>query len=329
MNERFTKPDYLFIKPHFIVVIINCMLPSKGLYRQRTLCGWLGLLLFLALGTLPASAKSDQLVQPKNQGNVDSFVVDGNQFIAQGWAGSSKPNDKVVSLSIWLADTLVYEGGFEQFDRPDVAEATGRNDWLKSGWRVSAALPDNIKAGKYSLKVLARLDSGMEANLSIQSEAVSVNINNYHISHFVKGVVFVLTLLALLYILLIVAKLFPSFELPKKLLDLPTPSKLKGENWINRIFFFAVILAGGKFLLMKFTTFTNINFLAIILATISSFAFARGTYCKNSSFVTHGDKRKSILLIVVIFFYLGWIYSNRFVLPPVVADPGGGTTGGV
>jgi hypothetical protein len=66
---------------------------------------------------------------------------------------------------------------------------------------------------------------------------------------------------------------------------------------------------------MKFTSFTNINFLAIVLAAISSLVFARSAYCKNSSFVTHGDKRKSILLIVVIFFYLGWIYSNGFVLP--------------
>jgi hypothetical protein len=114
-----------------------------------------------------AFSGQDAVVQPVVQGNVDSLVVEGNKIILQGWAGSVEPEKKIVSIAIWLADTLVYDGGFEQLQRKDVVKAKERNEWLKSGWRVSAVLPENHKSGKFSVRVQVRLDSGTSENINV------------------------------------------------------------------------------------------------------------------------------------------------------------------
>lgn len=122
--------------------------------------------LFL-IGANSAYPESGTPSKPVLQGHVDSLVMDDDKLIAQGWAGASNPGNKVISISIWLADTLVYEGDFEQFKRPDVVEAMGRNDWFKSGWRVSTVLPGNLKSGMYPVRVQARLDSGVSDTLFV------------------------------------------------------------------------------------------------------------------------------------------------------------------
>lgn len=272
--------------------------------------------LFLSLvSTHSAYSESSTISEPVLQGFVDSLVVEGDNLIAQGWVGAMKPKNKVVSISIWLADTLVYEERFEGFERPDVVNATGRSDWLKSGWRINAALPSNLEAGNYLVKVLAKLDNGMEAKLSLQQESVPVSINEYRISRFTKGVFFVLSLLVLLFFTLLAEKLFPASELHKKRIDLPIAPKLKGEEWLYSIFFFVIALAGGKLLLMKFAGATYVNLFAIVFAVISSYVIAHGTCCTNSRSVIQGDNRKSLFLIAGVLFYLGWIYALGVVLP--------------
>ncbi len=99
------------------------------------------------------------------QGVTDLISVEGNQIIAQGWAGPDKATQQVSSISVWLADNKVYDGGFERYERPDVVNVTQRNDWLRSGWRLKFSIPDDIKAGNYPVRILAKLDTGKTATL--------------------------------------------------------------------------------------------------------------------------------------------------------------------
>ena len=162
------------------------------------------LFLFLA-GTNSAYSEPSKTSEPVLQGSVDSLVVGGDKLIAQGWAGAGKPNNKVVSISIWLADTLVYEGEFERFERPDVVNAIGRNDWLQSGWRISAALPSNLEAGVYPVRVLAELDNGQVDKLIVnhQVERIFVDGRLYQSRQIIwsvrLGLIFLFILLCTVY----------------------------------------------------------------------------------------------------------------------------------
>lgn len=133
----------------------------------------------VALFTVLVSFSSSSAALPSPgeaavQGYVDSVAVEGGVLTAQGWAGSADPSNKIVSVSIWFADTLVYDGRLEQFERPDVANTTGRSDWLMSGWRVKAALPDWAKGRDYPIRVQATLDKGGVGELPFSNQGSPV-----------------------------------------------------------------------------------------------------------------------------------------------------------
>ncbi|WP_448093715.1 DUF7657 domain-containing protein [Pseudomonas lini] len=111
------------------------------------------------------------------QGVADLITVEGNQIIAQGWAGPDKATQQVASISVWLADEKIYDGGFERYERPDVAKVTHRNDWLRSGWRLKFSVPDNIKTGNYPTKILVKLDTGKIVNLALNESSKSLFID--------------------------------------------------------------------------------------------------------------------------------------------------------
>ncbi|MDD5410516.1 MAG: hypothetical protein PHF31_03745 [Methylobacter sp.] len=142
----------------------------RGLGLNRYL-GWLYVAFLLMLGSAPVFAEQNQLPQPEIQGYVDLFAVEGNKIVAQGWVGAADPSHKVVSLSVWLGNVQVVDGGFEQFERPDVIKATGRRDWFKSGWRVSAELPSNLKGDEHPVNVLAKLENGHTEKLMMNPQA--------------------------------------------------------------------------------------------------------------------------------------------------------------
>jgi len=136
---------------------------------------WLCVAFLFMPGLAQALAEPNQLPPPAVQGYADSIVVKGGKIVAQGWAGAADSRRRIVSLSVWIAKTQIYDGGFERFDRPDVVTATGRKDWLKSGWRISAALPSNLGSGEYAVKVLAKLDNGVAANLNLNRQAETIS----------------------------------------------------------------------------------------------------------------------------------------------------------
>jgi len=130
-------------------------------------CTGLYILSFFIITSSSVFAEQRELNQTKIQGHVDSVMVRDDKIIVQGWVGSKDSKNKIESLSIWLADVKVYEGKFKQFDRPDVVRATGRKDWLKSGWNISFKLQDNLANGPYQVRVLAALDNGVSSELAV------------------------------------------------------------------------------------------------------------------------------------------------------------------
>lgn len=129
----------------------------------------------------PNQAVGNQLSRPDIQGHMDSLTIENGELIAQGWAGVVSPDNKVVSIAIWLSNTLVYEGVFTPVVRPDVAQATGRPDWLNSGWYISAKLPSELKDGNYTARIRATLTNGDSKELTINSQVDHIAINVRHL----------------------------------------------------------------------------------------------------------------------------------------------------
>jgi surface polysaccharide O-acyltransferase-like enzyme len=113
-----------------------------------------------------AFAGPDQLPQSGIQGYVDSFVIEGDKVIVQGWVAVVDSIHKVVSLSVWLGAVKIYEGEGERLERPDVVNAIGIIAGLKPGYYIKIILPDNVKSGKYPVKVLVKLDNGFTCKLA-------------------------------------------------------------------------------------------------------------------------------------------------------------------
>jgi len=128
--------------------------------------------LFAAAGTYAQSTG-----QPVALGSLDTISLSGNEFLAQGWVAPFNPTRKITAIIIKVGGTTLYEGGFEQFERPDVAATMARKDWLNSGWRVKSALPSNLKAGKYAVAAKARMENGELIKLSVNGPTSVIEVN--------------------------------------------------------------------------------------------------------------------------------------------------------
>ncbi|ESS71598.1 hypothetical protein MGMO_94c00130 [Methyloglobulus morosus KoM1] len=176
------------------------------IFRFQSLLAFLFFLIYLMLGSTQSIAEPKQVPQSEIQGYVDSFVADGDKIVAQGWVAAQNSGNKIVSLSVWLGNTMIYEGDFKQFERPDVVKSMGRSDWLKSGWRINTKLPSNLKVGEYSVKVLAKLDNGIEKGLVLNHQVNQVVVNGglHHSRLVVEGtryiLIVMLTLLGIGYL---------------------------------------------------------------------------------------------------------------------------------
>lgn len=116
--------------------------------------------------------------EPFAQGYVDSVTVTEDTFEIQGWAGASIPSHRIVAVSIKFGRETIYEGRFERLDRPDVANATGRADWIRSGWRVVAPMPSFLRSGTHTVRVEIKLDTGHVVDLPVRPDAAKVTFGN-------------------------------------------------------------------------------------------------------------------------------------------------------
>ena len=134
----------------------------------------LAFLVFLLLVMIVPKAYSEEY----GVGSVDLIAQDGNKVVLQGWAGAYGAAQKVTSISIYLSGNKIYDGPFERYERVDVVNATQKKTWLKSGWRLSVLLPDDVRSGDYQVKVVANLDSGQTVALSTNDVSRSIKINS-------------------------------------------------------------------------------------------------------------------------------------------------------
>lgn len=139
------------------------------------------------------------------EGTVDIIKQEDSKIVAQGWVGADKPTQQVASISVWLADKKIYDSQFERYERPDVVKVTNRSDWLRSGWRLKFSLPTDLKTGDYSVKIIAKLDTGKEIILSTNdtSRAVTIdgsaNENKKRVRAIKLIIAFALTFLTILF----------------------------------------------------------------------------------------------------------------------------------
>lgn len=152
----------------------NKSLNTKILFRiSRHLI--FSILLFLStIGYTVTEAFSSEQI---GTGTVDVIKQENNKIVAQGWVGADKPTQQVASISVWLADTKIYDSQFERYERPDVVKVTNRSDWLRAGWRVRFSLPNDIKTGDYTVKIIAKLDTGKEIVLSTNDSSRAIAID--------------------------------------------------------------------------------------------------------------------------------------------------------
>lgn len=99
-------------------------------------------------------------------GYVDSANYSNGKLTTEGWAGAESAAQQIVAVKVLLDGKKVYEGPFERLQRPDVATAMGRGDWLRSGWKVSFKLDDDFPSGSHSMLVEAIPDAGTPIKLS-------------------------------------------------------------------------------------------------------------------------------------------------------------------
>lgn len=135
-------------------------------------------LLITALAVLLGLAPALLRAAPAGTGFIDSarLSADGRELALSGWAAPERANVFTTQLTVRLGDREIYRGRLERFDRPDVVEATGRADWLWSGWRIRIALPPQLAAGPQPLSASMRLGDGESFELGILDGARSIAV---------------------------------------------------------------------------------------------------------------------------------------------------------
>jgi hypothetical protein len=179
------------------------MSAKKAKYRVGKYLA-VALLVLTLLAAANSFAKAVSSTTPIVVGFMDTISVTENEFSAQGWVASFRPNRKIVALVIRFGDTKIYEGRYEKYERPDVVATMGRNDWINCGWRVKSVLPTGFKAGKYLVAVQAKIDSGELIEISVNDKNSIIRINKIQSSRFAK----IIVLLGLFVCVLIVMSAF-------------------------------------------------------------------------------------------------------------------------
>lgn len=133
----------------------------------------------LALAWILCWAPSVQAQTPAGRGYLDQAELPhgAHELTLSGWAVSERPHVFIHNLIVLLGDREVYRGRLTgASERPDVVAATGRADWLGSGFRVRVRLPAALPAGAYPLVVRVRLGDGEQFTLESVPGARTVQV---------------------------------------------------------------------------------------------------------------------------------------------------------
>ena len=121
--------------------------------------------LFLLGGIFFLTLSAAQPASPAisaGQGYVEAITVDSEKrtLKVSGWVAPQNANVFVTNILIDVAGQEIYRGRFERSERPDVVKATGRKEWLWSGFQVVVAVPGSVANGSSAVKLMARLGDG-------------------------------------------------------------------------------------------------------------------------------------------------------------------------
>jgi hypothetical protein len=92
-----------------------------------------------------------------------------------GWAAPQFPNVYTSNVLVSVGGLRIYRGSFLRFERPDVVSATGRSDWLWSGWQLEVNVP-RLPAGEQNLQIRFVLTNGESIELQSMKSANAINI---------------------------------------------------------------------------------------------------------------------------------------------------------
>ncbi len=109
-----------------------------------------------------------------SEGVLDEIQITGNTLIARGWAVSSDSANWVTGIRLLVDGVEVHSGGFKKQQRPDVAQAKGRPDWLESGWVIEATLIYPLPDGLRKIEATALLKNGERFDLWVPEELIPV-----------------------------------------------------------------------------------------------------------------------------------------------------------
>lgn len=92
-----------------------------------------------------------------------------------GWAAPEFPNVYTSNILVSLGKKQIYKGSFLRSERSDVVIATGRTDWLWSGWQLEVKVPP-LPAGEKDLQVEFLLTDGQLLEIKSLDSARSISI---------------------------------------------------------------------------------------------------------------------------------------------------------
>ena len=125
-------------------------------------CRWAVIYCLAIFSVVTTNAQTTVATSPLGQGAVEAINIDSDQRILtiSGWVATQSPNVFVTNLVLDIGTREIYRGRFERSERADIVQATGRNDWLWSGFRVVVSIPHGVPNGSLPIRAFARLGNG-------------------------------------------------------------------------------------------------------------------------------------------------------------------------
>ncbi|MFM0145465.1 DUF7657 domain-containing protein [Paraburkholderia sp. RL18-085-BIA-A] len=110
-------------------------------------------LLAACVGLTPARAANESSQAPR--AFLDNVEVNAHTraITLSGWAASPHGTSESLKLLVFVGGEQIAVNQVQRFARPDVPAATGRRDWLESGWTATVPIPATLPGGTLSLHV--------------------------------------------------------------------------------------------------------------------------------------------------------------------------------
>ena len=115
---------------------------------------------------------------PSSAGFVDTLRYEPleRRILLAGWAAPANPSVFTSNIVVAVGGQEIYRGRFQRLERPDVVAATGRRDWLWSGWQIEVRIPHGVPSGQQRVNVHFRLTNGEEIDLLSAQGVQSIEV---------------------------------------------------------------------------------------------------------------------------------------------------------